>query len=50
MKFDERNPICFQNPLFVSMEYHIPCEVVLLRFDIFKMAAIAMEMPKMLKT
>jgi hypothetical protein len=27
----------------------MPCEVVLLRVDFFKMAAIAMEMAKMLK-
>jgi hypothetical protein len=27
----------------------MPCEVVLLRFDFFKMAAIAMETAKMLK-
>ena len=27
----------------------MPCEVVLLRVDLFKMAAIAMEMAKMLK-
>ena len=30
-------------------EYHMPCEVVLLRFDFFKMAVIAMETAKMLK-
>jgi hypothetical protein len=29
--------------------YHMPCEVVLLRFDFFKMAAVAMETAKMLK-
>jgi hypothetical protein len=29
--------------------YHMPCEVVLLRFDFFKMAAVAMEATKMLK-
>ena len=27
----------------------MPCEVVLLRVDLFKMAAVAMEMAKMLK-
>jgi hypothetical protein len=27
----------------------MPCEVVLLRFDFFKMAAVAMETTKMLK-
>ena len=31
------------------LEYHMPCEVVLLRFDFFKMAAVAMETTKMLK-
>jgi hypothetical protein len=30
-------------------EYHMPCKVVLLRVDFFKMAAIAMEMAKTLK-
>ena len=30
-------------------EYHMSCEVVLLRVDFFKMAAIAMETAKMLK-
>ena len=30
-------------------EYHMPCEVVLLRVDFFKMAAVAMETAKMLK-
>jgi len=30
-------------------EYHMPCEVVLLRVDFFKMAAVAMEKAKMLK-
>jgi hypothetical protein len=30
-------------------EYHMPCEVVLVRVDFFKMAAIAMETAKMLK-
>jgi hypothetical protein len=29
--------------------HHMPCEVVLVRVDFFKMAAIAMEMAKMLK-
>jgi hypothetical protein len=31
------------------LEYHMPCEVVLLRVNFFKMAAIAMETAKMLK-
>jgi hypothetical protein len=30
-------------------EYHMPCEVVHLRVDFFKMAAVAMETAKMLK-
>jgi hypothetical protein len=30
-------------------EYHMPCEVVLLRVIFFKMAAVAMETSKMLK-
>jgi hypothetical protein len=30
-------------------KYHMPCEVVLLRTDFFKMAAVAMETAKMLK-
>ena len=30
-------------------EYHMPCEVVLLRVDFFKMAVVAMETAKMLK-
>jgi hypothetical protein len=30
-------------------EYHMPCEVVLLRVYFFKMAAVAMETAKMLK-
>jgi hypothetical protein len=30
-------------------EYHMPCEVVLVRVDFFKMAAVAMETAKMLK-
>jgi hypothetical protein len=34
---------------FSLWEYHIPCEVVLLRVDFFKMAAVAMETAKMLK-
>ena len=29
-------------------EYHMPCEVVLLRVDFLKMAAVAMETAKML--
>jgi hypothetical protein len=29
------------------LEYHVPCEVVLLRVDFFKMAAVAMETAKM---
>jgi hypothetical protein len=31
------------------LEYHMPCKVVLLRVNFFKMAAIAMETAKMLK-
>ena len=31
------------------LEYHMPCEVVLLKVDFFKMAAVAMETAKMLK-
>ena len=30
------------------LKYHMPCEVVLVRIDFFKMAAVAMETTKML--
>jgi hypothetical protein len=36
-------------PYETLQEYHMPCEIVLLRVDFFKMAAVAMEMAKMLK-
>jgi hypothetical protein len=64
MKFDEKS-IFFLNPPFfyfhdncgkaciklyeTLQEYHMPCEVVLVRVDFFKMAAVAMETVKMLK-
>jgi hypothetical protein len=65
MKFDERNSNIFLNPpflfpwqlwqnlsyrfQFVWLIYHMPSEVVLLRVDFFKMAAVSMEMAKMPK-
>jgi hypothetical protein len=33
---------------YFKSPYHMPCEVVLYRVDFFKMAAVAMEMAKML--
>ena len=33
----------------ILQEYHMPCEVVLLKVDFFKMAAVSMETAKMLK-
>jgi hypothetical protein len=39
-----------RNPCRMRLwEYHMPCEVVLLRVDFFKMVAVAMETVKMLK-
>jgi hypothetical protein len=59
MKFDERNQIFFLNPpFFISMataaKFVLPNPIfwaylVPLDVDFFKMAAIAMEMAKMLK-
>jgi hypothetical protein len=42
----EFNIVCTLVPMAT---YHMPCEVVLVRVDFFKMAGVAMETAKMLK-
>jgi hypothetical protein len=48
--YNKPKDIYFSIKLYENLqEYHMPCEVMLVRVDFFKMAAVDMETAKMLK-